>query len=246
MGNDIDNTLIEKHCILMKFGAKKNIESLYNGTLYMKNLKFYIEQEKATGDTNMGDILEGQLPFYNVSVSLYNQDTNKHILSAKSSNMNLNFGFSDYPVFCIFMFDKRNIVDIKTEKDTEIASYRFTDEQREILKKFGDTCLMITDVGEFIRMFEKAVVEEGYVSYRDKVKYYTNNEQNHFNDVINNEHRCAYWKRSIYEPQQEYRFLVEKKVEDNLSINIGDLSKISQIIETETILNSYMELRTLI
>ena len=78
----------------------------------------------------------------------------------------------------------------------------------------------------------------------DKVKYYNENDLEHKEDIERDKKRIAFWKRDIYTYQQEFRFFeFDCKVEDFCEIDIGSLNDISQIIETEKLLNTYAECR---
>lgn len=55
--------------------------------------------------------------------------------------------------------------------------------------------------------------------------------------------RIAFWKREKYSYQQEYRFLVHDFVDDHLSVDIGDISDITDIVKTEELLNTYLEIQ---
>ena len=41
--------------MLMKFGSEENLKRLQKGQLYMKNLQYYVDLEKATDDEDVGD-----------------------------------------------------------------------------------------------------------------------------------------------------------------------------------------------
>ena len=43
--------------MLMKFGSEENLKKLQKGQLYMKNLQYYVDLEKATDDEDVGDKL---------------------------------------------------------------------------------------------------------------------------------------------------------------------------------------------
>ena len=78
----------------------------------------------------------------------------------------------------------------------------------------------------------------------DKVKYYYQNNLEHKKDIERDKKRIAFWKRDIYSYQQEFRFFgFNSKVEDFCEIDIDSLHDISQIIETEKLLNTYAECR---
>ena len=51
-----DKTVKDGWLMLMKFGTEENLTKLQSGQLYMKNLKYYVDLEKAKDDEDVGDI----------------------------------------------------------------------------------------------------------------------------------------------------------------------------------------------
>lgn len=64
----------------------------------------------------------------------------------------------------------------------------------------------------------------------------------HLKQVQGDNSRIAFWKREKYSYQQEYRFLIHDFVDDYLSVEIGDISDITELLKTEELLNTYLKI----
>ena len=85
-------------------------------------------------------------------------------------------------------------------------------------------------------------MDAGYGFTRDLVQYYGFNNLEHLKQVRKDNSRIAFWKREKYSYQQEYRLIVHDFVDDHLSIDIDDISDISDLIKAEELLNTYVEI----
>ena len=240
MGQD-DNLFM-----LMKFGSRDRLESLQKGCLYIKNLQYFIDLEKNNplGSGGQGDMFEGQSVTYNSIVEIRDYHTQTLVYRGPAEYPATSFGYEKYPVFCMFMLDSRNLVNIKVDSNKLIRSYRFTNEQRSrIAKDFGNYVLMISDADEFVRRIKKGLGVSGIARYtKGRVQYYKPNDFNNFKDICNNSINAAFWKRREYSFQQEFRILVHKEVDDHLQADIGDISDISQLIRAKDVLNSQIDI----
>ena len=55
--------------ILMKFGKEKNLKSLQSGLMYMKNLAYYVGQEKKDSDDVIGDQYDGVMLMQDMQIN---------------------------------------------------------------------------------------------------------------------------------------------------------------------------------
>ena len=237
MKSNIENAF----SILMKFGSEENLKKLQHGQLYMKNLRYYVNQEKNTGDQCVGDLYDGQMLVHDIKMKAFTVEGKQLIFSASAPNMALDLGYLDKPIFCMFKFDYRNITSEKIEGNNLIAEYRFSDSQMRNIKDFGEYVLVVKDANKFIERIKEALNREEYDLIHEEVKYYGKNLVQHIRDVHEFPYKIAFWKRDLYEYQQEYRFLVDTEVEDHLSVNIGDISDITKIYKTEEVLNTFLQ-----
>ena len=240
---DIKEKTIESALFLvMKFGKKENLEALRRGTVYMKNLQYYIDLEKSTDDGDVGDMFDGLMPIRHVKLSNFATETNELITQFSSRNLTFNLGYCKCPVFCMFILDYRNHTEETLIADVLTVRYDFSEEQRQKLRSFGDYVLIINNPDEFFARLKKGFLDAGVSFSRDYVKYYDGNTIQHMQDVQKYNSRIAFWKRSKYSYQQEYRILAfEAEVDDFLSVDIGDISDISYIESSESILGTFIE-----
>ena len=235
-----DKTVKDSWSMLMKFGSEKNLRKLQAGQLYMKNLKYYVDLEKTTDDEDVGDKYDGQMMLQDVKISMYMVDTHEFIAQFDAPSASMNLGYLSCPVLCMFMFDYRNYVEEHLEGENLTVKYQFTEEQLKKMPNFGDSVLIIKNGDEFVNRVKKALLDAGYGFTRDHVQYYAFNNVEHFKQVQGDNSRIAFWKREKYSYQQEYRFLIYDFVDDYLSVEIGDISDITELLKTEELLNTYL------
>ena len=111
------------------------------------------------------------------------------------------------------------------------------------MPNFGDAVLVVKNGNEFVKRVKDGLLKAGYGFTRDYVQYHGFNNLEHLKQVQKDNSRIAFWKREKYSYQQEYRFLVHDFVDDHLSVDIGDISDITDIVKTEELLNTYLEIQ---
>lgn len=237
-----EKTIQDGWSLLMKFGSGENLKKLQAGQLYMKNLKYYVDLEKTTDDEDVGDKYDGQMVLQDIKINMYTVDTNKFIAQFNAPTASMDLGYLQCPVFCMFMFDYRNHIEEHLDGENLTVKYQFTEEQLKKMPNFGDSVLIIKNGDEFVNRVKKGLLNAGYGFTRDYVQYYAFNNVEHLKQVQKDNSRIAFWKRNKYSYQQEYRFLVHDFVDDYLSVDIGDISDITQLLRTEELLNTYLEI----
>ena len=237
-----EKTIQDGWSLLMKFGSEENLKKLQAGQLYMKNLKYYVDLEKTTDDEDVGDKYDGQMVLQDIKINMYTVDTNKFIAQFNAPTASMDLGYLQCPVFCMFMFDYRNHVEEHLDGENLTVKYQFTEEQLKKMPNFGDSVLIIKNGDEFVNRVKKGLLDAGYGFTRDYVQYYAFNNVEHLKQVQKDNSRIAFCKRNKYSYQQEYRFLVHDFVDDYLSVDIGDISDITQLLRTEELLNTYLEI----
>ena len=208
----------------------------------MKNLKYYVDLEKTTDDEAVGDKYDGQMVLQDVKINMYTVDTHEFIAQFDAHAASMNLGYLKCPVFCMFMFDYRNHVEEHLDGDILTVRYQFTEEQLEKMPTFGDSVLIIKNGDEFINRVKNGLLNAGYGFTRDHVQYYGFNNIEHLKQVQKDNSRIAFWKREKYSYQQEYRLLVHDFVDDHLSVDIGDISDITDLLKADELLNTYLEI----
>ena len=210
---------------LIKFQSAERIESLRQGHLYAKTLVYYRKLEEETGDADIGDGFEAMLHVNNGK--LINKSTGEvHELN----DTLLRTMRSDDFVFCMFGIYP------------ETKVFEFSAEQREKLLSFGDTALLILDSEEFINRVKQAAAKNGLEVHLGAVQYYNPSEDiaNIWISLFEGMWKVSLWKRESYRYQQEVRFvfLSEDASKDHVELDIGDISHISEVISSASILES--------
>ena len=237
-----ERTIENGWSMLLKFGAKENLKKLQAGQFYMKNLQYYVDLEKATSDESIGDMYDGQVMLQDVNLSMYTIDTNELVGKIKAPTVSMNLGYLKCPVFCMFIFDYRNHTSEERQGDILKVQYKFTQEQLEKMPDFGEYALITKNGDEFVERVKKGMLNQGIGFSRDFVQYYSSNNLEHLKQVQEDNSRIAFWKRQKYAYQQEYRWLAHTEVDDFLSIDIGDISDITELIKTTDLLNLYIQI----
>lgn len=227
--------------MLMKFGSEENLKKLQSGQMYMKNLQYYVDLEKSTYDEDVGDQYDGQMVIQDVKISMYTADTHEFVANLDAPTVSMNLGYLKCPVFCMFMLDYRNHTDEKINGDVVTVRYEFTEEQVSRMPNFGEYVLVIKNGNEFVERIKAGLLKAGYGFTRDFVQYYGFNNIEHLRQVQSDNSRIAFWKRQKYDYQQEYRFLIHDFVDDFLSVDIGDISDITELVRTDQLLNIYIK-----
>ena len=235
-------TVKEVWSMLMKFGSEENLNKLRKGQLYMKNLQYYVDLEKTTDDEDVGDKYDGQMVLQDVKITIHDYKTGDFVAQMDAPEASMNLGYLNCPVFCMFLFDYRNHTDEELIGDTVKVRYQFSDEQLSRLPNFGSHVLLIKNGDEFLRRVQEGLLKEGYGYTRDLVQYYDGNILQHMQEIAKDGMRVAFWKRQKYAYQQEYRILAHAQVDDHLCVKIEDLSDITELIRTEDLLKTYLEI----
>lgn len=237
-----EKTIKNAWSMLIKLGAEENLKKLQSGELYMKNLQYYVDLEKGASDENVGDMYDGQMLLRDVKISMYSVDTNRFLGQIIAPKASMNLGYLKCPVFCMYMFDYRNHTGEELNGNILKVRYQFTEEQLEKLPNFGTHALIIKNGNEFVDRVKNGLLANNIGYTRDSVQYYACNNLEHLKQVNGDNSRIAFWKRDKYAYQQEYRFLAHTEVDDFLSINIGDISDITELISMDELLNTCLEI----
>ena len=209
---------------IVKFQNKEIIEKIQSGKMYLKNLEWFREKERQTGDMTIGDLLEGMLHISEGYMQIYDSD-GKVIECVPLTDSAITTSFSNAFVFCA------------TNIFPDESGHVFADNQKPVFKEFGDTALVIENKGEFIKRIYKAAKELGYEVFYGVVNYYNKDEDNAnmLLSLLHGMHNIAFWKPDTYKVQQEFRIVLWKKDanKDYIEFDIGDISDISKVISIE-------------
>lgn len=225
----VQNVYTSKGAPLIKFQCSEKIRKLKEGHLYAKTLSYYRNLEQGEDDT-VKDEFDGLL----FTPEGYLVIPEKGEIRDVSTTLFRTIASADC-VFCAFD------VDLKSDY------FEFSKQQKEKMRSFGDTALVILDRGEFICRVEKAAEKEGIKGYFGRVQYFNSEEtqMKMWCSLMKNSHNIAFWKRLKYSYQQEWRFVFDTHIEqpDHLDLDIGDISDISIEYPADTILQSIAKLK---
>lgn len=236
-----EKTIENAFSMLIKLGSESNLRKLQQGELYMKNLQYYVDLEKSTDDEDVGDKYDGQMMLEKVKITMFDYETDKFWGQFDASEISMNLGYLYCPVFCMYILDYRNQIGEELNGDNLKVRYDFTEEQREKLARFGTHALVIKNGDEFVRRVKEGLLSNNIGYTCDFVKYYSFNNLEQMREIQGDNSRIVFWKRQKYAYQQEYRFIAHTHVDDYLSVNIGDISDITELIKTSVLLNTYFE-----
>lgn len=219
------NVLTSRGSPLIKFQSADRIESLRSGKIYAKNLGYYRNLERTSGDADIGDQNEGILPV--VIATIENPVTGERkeltdtVLETSESN--------DF-VFCVF------------QGNPYINDMRFTDEQKARMLTFGDTALLILDPDEFVKRVIRAAKAKGFEAHYHSVRYYDPKYNNAgiLISLLEGMWNVAFWKRNRYAYQQEARFVFTPGDDsiDHIELDVGDLHDITEVFKASDVLNT--------
>lgn len=220
-------TLEVKGTPLIKFQSAERIETLRQGHLYAKTLKYYRDLEKKTGNDEIGDEFEAMLHVNEGHIRIPETGETISLKEALVPTTN-----SDDFVFCMFGIYP------------SLKHFAFSDQQKEKMLSFGDTALVILDSEEFIRRVCAAAEREGYTAHFGAVNYFdpTIDSGNLIISLLKGTWNIALWKRDKYSYQQEGRFIFTPgNGEDHINLDIGDISDISAVLPSKMVLTAIVE-----
>ena len=165
--------------------------------MYMKNLAYYVGQEKKDSDDVIGDQYDGVMLMQDMQINIKDIATKNVFMSFNVPKATMDFGYMKYPVFCMFRYDERNRLSETTEDGQ--ALFGFSPEQVRYMPEFGDSVLVIKDADEFIRRVAAALQKDGLIHARGNVRYFDGNDLEYFQDVKDEPVHTAFGKeRSIH------------------------------------------------
>lgn len=244
--NNLDYELNQDvvYCFL-KFGSKTRLETLQNGKVYMKNLKYFKELEKTLGQKGMGDVNEATCIINDCDIKLIEHETGKEILVGKARSSCLE-DQNDLlkPVFCLYAVDSKFMKITHVSKKNVKATLLFSDEQKsKIISDFGDSVLVISP-NHFMNSFLQACERENLNIKGDKVQYsdFSINYKERLESYFNRTPNKFFWKDQSFCYQNEYRIVIlNKLVDDSFTLDIGDISSFSTIMPANELLTDRFE-----
>jgi hypothetical protein len=230
--------------MLVKFTKEEYIQSLLDGNLYMNNIKYFIDLENQTKVRGQGDKLEASNVINDVHLKFYKEGTDELLAEATSSRLvERNHFFDNIPIFCITSFDSKDFQIVEETEYSYKVKFAINEKEMKHMKEsFGEKAIFINPA-VFLNRVENNFTEKGFEFDARKVNY----ENLDINDSKRLEHFNGtsiiplFIKDIFFESQREFRIAIfNNPTESVLVPNIGDLSDISYVMDTEDLFNYTM------
>ncbi|URJ65679.3 hypothetical protein [Paenibacillus polymyxa] len=230
-----------KPMLFIKFGQKEHLESLQKGNLYLNNLDYFIQMEKKNNKKGMGDKSEASLMLTNVSIKFFHHDTHELAFTFDSAKTSLRMDeVLTKPVFCIMWVAAEDFEVIKEDENEVEAVLSFdAEQQKEMLSEFGDHALVI-EAARFIEALERTLDQMELCCATGKIDYinYSTNKNAHLPELMNNDLSVYFKKDHSLSYQKEFRAVIlNKDIEEPITINIGDMTSFSGILPSPHLLS---------
>lgn len=230
----VKESMVDSVCFLFKFGELENLKKLQEGHIYCKNLKWYSDQEKNTGNKAMGDKLEGKHKMTQCKLKFISNETNEVAFEFNNVSVLLSSdNLEKMPVFCMTGITTKDLEFKEKDENTLVAYVKFSDMISKVYDEaYWNSVLVIENSTQFIERLTKACEDKRILMTRKPVSY-TNMDINYtdrMSSIAESSTNIAFWKDNLYSYQHEYRFAFKSEVvDDSFSIDIGDISDISRI-----------------
>lgn len=206
------------YCLFIKIGDFKFMEKLLlEGEVFCKPFNYFkvFEQESFRNDKYEGASYIEQIN----NIKLLDPKTNRLFATAKSGQLykhNLNDSGN---IYCLYGIETSTL-DLSSgeTKAFNLDMNGFN---------FGDTAVVIYDPKEFIRRV-KIEVKRNQFSFQYSPVVYYDHEQ--YQGELS-----PFYKSKIYSPQNEVRFWIPNKFENDLCFNIGNISDIATLLPKDEI-----------
>ena len=216
------------YCLLKILDEREHAESFARGCIKLGSLKSYIEYEDSHGGMR-GDQFEG------LSQWLHPDRTEIEIAGHKLNPDDIvgpvalqDSRVLEQHALCLYAITNGDWDQIS---DDQVDRFKASLAIHRSNFGLGQYCVVITNSQEFIARIETALREQCYRIARGLVEYFDEHEFHGSLDAG----KVGFYKRSVYEVQSEYRFLVDSDVsaESPFWLEVGDLSDITMIMTPE-------------
>lgn len=200
---------------LIKIGKEEHIRTLYEkGILYMNTLQYFVKVED---NSQQQDNFEGATFFESLKKIEIKNATGEEIKFGDSAdcdapllygNLLIHSDASLGNIYCMFAVTEEFI---KSKSDIDKRN-----------KEFGDHFLLIHNPEVFLTRVYAALEERG-VKYKSGLVYYFDREEYYRGRLT------PFMKRNDYRHQNEFRLLVENKIDAVFILEIGSLKDIARL-----------------
>jgi len=211
------------------FNKMEYAESFLRGKLYLNTLRYYKNYCDEVGESR-GDLYEGAVAIFQPnligevrigSIEIKGSDISSPIVISDNEELSKH-------AFCIYSLNSSGMDQISRES---------LDDFKEMIQihhsnyGLGNICVVITRAQQFIDRCKQALQKMNFEATLAPVNYY--NDSSIHGKIPGSHH--GYQKRVKFIKQREYRILLKANpaTNDSLTLDIGDISDIALISETE-------------
>ncbi len=211
---------IKHYCIFIKVGEFQFMERLLlHGEIFCKSFKYFKSAEKGNF---RHDQFEGTGYVEQIKdIRLLHPETKKAIAKAERGQLYKTYHNDSGNIYCLYGLE-RKMFDLTSDENKPLNL------NMDGLN-FGDTVIIIFDPKEFTRRVKNEVKRRKYSFQRSPVIYY---DQEQYEGELS-----PFYKAKIYSPQNEVRFWIPNKSEEDLCFNIGNISDIAFLLPKSEISN---------
>ncbi|MET3658597.1 hypothetical protein [Sporosarcina psychrophila] len=218
--------------ILVKFVDPQFIETTLNGNFYFARNKYFIELEEKEEDIGIADKNEGGWSFLPQKSDqiILETDDERIVLPINPNVIHTRYDVTEQIPICCFVY-------LSVKKDFEIVpntnKLKLKPEvETELRKQFiGRHLILISDMWKALERFEKSAEVMNFHLARGMVEYF--DEQNDPHPLSREEYEknpiaALFYKSKFFEHQKEYRFIINKPLDEDVMVELGDIKDIAK------------------
>ncbi|AMQ05902.1 hypothetical protein [Sporosarcina psychrophila] len=217
--------------ILVKFVEPQFVETTMDGNIYFARNKHFIELEEQEKNKGIADKHEG-------SWSRVLDDSHRVFLEVDGEMLPLHTktavlrnrydGLSLLPICCfVFLSLKNDFEIIPNENKIKLKS----EVDIELRKQFnGRHMILFSDITKVFERFDKSIESMKYPLAKGLVTYYDDKINSHplsEEEYEKNPARALLYKVKFFEHQKEYRFIINKPLDEDVIVELGDIKDIA-------------------
>jgi hypothetical protein len=220
--------------LVLKFVERQYTESLLKGDFYFSRNRYFIDLEENQIDKGIGDKREGVwsqvLNPQNEEMYIITEDGEEHRINFERGVFRQTFDdLKDYPICCFVVLSYKNgdFVVLEDEKKIIVEP----NIAQKLSEQFaGRDLILFTEPFEIIKRLDDACNEKKLNRLRGIVQYYDDEAEVHplsREDFDKSPYKSLLYKRKFFDFQREYRIVIKKKFDSDLTLNIGDIRDIT-------------------
>lgn len=223
-----------EYIMFVKFGSKKNLQSLQQGKIYMKNALYYRKLEEESQQRGQGDANEGTTIMFDVPIWINGKRLPNATIMRGSNNID-----DVTPLFCCSCFKRKDFI-LKEDGNYYIKENLL--DWSSIKEDFGDHALVIPYPQEFVSLVKKYCDAHNYDLRWKEIEYVDYSSENAHLKLYKNDLSHFFIKDSAFSYQKEFRLLLANCFTEEGKDHIG--FQLEQTIENWTVLIPTEELKT--